>query len=47
MNGGRGSYDMRATRKTMADLAEALSRLADRPVRDMTSLIGAYGFTLQ
>jgi uncharacterized protein (TIGR03435 family) len=47
MNGGRGSYDMRATRKTMADLAEALSRFADRPVRDMTGLTGTYDFTLQ
>ncbi len=47
MNGGRGSYDMRATRKTMVDLAEALSYFADRPVEDMTGLTGTYDYTLR
>lgn len=47
MNGSRGSYDMRVTRRTMADLAGTLSHFADRPVRDMTGLTGTYDYTLQ
>ena len=47
MNGGHGSYDMRATRKSMPDLAEALSHFAGRPVRDRTGLTGTYDYTLQ
>jgi uncharacterized protein (TIGR03435 family) len=45
--GADGSMRMEATRVTMAQLADTLSRFVDRPVVDMTELPGEYQVALE
>jgi uncharacterized protein (TIGR03435 family) len=43
----RGTYELNATRITMAQLASALSQTVDRPVIDRTKLTGVYAFRIE
>jgi uncharacterized protein (TIGR03435 family) len=45
--GADGSMHMEASRVTMAQLADTLSRFVDRPVVDMTELKGEYQVALE